>query len=122
MNFFRCNGRAFEGGSVEEVGVEVMNKTAKRTADMPERLTVVERAGVYVVASEDDPDDWVACFTEDERFPARDWAERMAELYNLRGHEDRDPDKAPLFTGTHHPHHAEKHAEDHMKDHLEDKR
>jgi hypothetical protein len=68
-----------------------------------ERLTVVERAGIFMVVSEDDPNDWVACFTPDERFPARDWAERMAELYNLRGHDERDPDDAPIFMGTHHP-------------------
>lgn len=95
-------------GSVEEVGAEGMNETTRAT-ETPERLTVIERAGVYVVASEDDPEDWVACFTEDERFPARDWAERMAELYNLRGHEDRDPNNAPLFTGTHHPRHETNH-------------
>ena len=72
---------------------------------LPERLTVVEFEGTYVVASEDDPDDWVACFTPDAHFPARDWAERMAELYNLRGHDARDPARAPIFTGTHHPRH-----------------
>lgn len=70
---------------------------------LPERLAVIEQAGVYLVVNEDDPSDWVACFTEDERFPARDWAERMAELYNLRGHETRDPSRPPIFTGTHHP-------------------
>ena len=71
------------------------------------RLTVVERAGTFIVASEDDPSDWVACFTQDARFPARDRAERMAELYNLQGHDNvRDPDHAPVFTGTHHPHKA----------------
>jgi hypothetical protein len=68
-----------------------------------ERLIVVEQAGRFMVVSEDDPNDWVASFTPDERFPARDWAERMAELYNLRGHDERNPDNAPIFTGTHHP-------------------
>lgn len=58
-----------------------------------------------MVASEDDPSDWIACFTQDEAFPARDWAERMVELYNLRGtsEDERDPAKPPLFLGTHHP-------------------
>ena len=71
----------------------------------PERLMVVELEGTFVVTSEDDPSDWVACFTQDAAFPARDWAERMAELYNLRGHEidARDPEKPPIFLGTHHP-------------------
>jgi hypothetical protein len=27
----------------------------------------------------------------------------MAELYNLRGHEQRDPNRVPVFTGSHHP-------------------
>ena len=57
-----------------------------------------------MVVSEDDPSDWVACFTPDEHFPARHWAERMAELYNLRGSDSpHDPDQAPVFLGTHHP-------------------
>lgn len=73
--------------------------------ESPERLMVVELEGAFMVTSEDDPSDWVACFTQDANFPARDWAERMAELYNLRGHEldTRDPEKPPLFLGTHHP-------------------
>ena len=71
---------------------------------LPERLIVVESEGIFIVASEDDPSDWVACFTQDDRFPARDWAERMAELYNVRGHAGaRDPDQPPTFVGTHHP-------------------
>ncbi len=73
---------------------------------LPERLTVIEMAGSYIVASADDPSDWLASFTPDAHFPARDWAERMAELYNLRGHENRDPDQPPVFTGSHHPHGA----------------
>ena len=80
-----------------------MSETSLPEESNSERLTVVEFEGTFVVASEDDPSDWVACFTPDEQFPARDWAERMAELYNLRGHEPRDPTRAPLFTGTHHP-------------------
>jgi hypothetical protein len=66
----------------------------------PERLIVVEIEGAFVVTSEGDPSDWVACFTQDATFPAHDWAERMAELYNLR---ERAPENAPLFTGMHHP-------------------
>ncbi len=70
----------------------------------PERLMVVELEGMFVVVSEDDPNDWVACFTQDKTFPARDWADRMVELYNLQGNDGtRDPENAPLFLGTHHP-------------------
>ena len=67
-----------------------------------ERLMVVELEGTFVVVSEDDPSDWLACFIPDAQFPARDWAERMAELYNLRG-SDGAPEQAPIFVGTHHP-------------------
>lgn len=80
-----------------------MSETLLPEESNSERLTVVEFEGTFVVVSEDDPSDWVACFTPAEQFPARDWAERMAELYNLRGHEPRDPTHAPIFTGTHHP-------------------
>jgi hypothetical protein len=71
----------------------------------PERLVVLEHDGIYVVANEEDPSDWVAAFTPADRFPARDWAERMAELFNLRTREgDTDePQSAPIFTGSHHP-------------------
>ncbi|MCC6455345.1 MAG: hypothetical protein IT328_10410 [Caldilineaceae bacterium] len=71
----------------------------------PGRLMVVEQEGVFIVVSEDDPSDWVASFTQDDKFPARDWAERMADLYNLRGEGDfvHGPDCPPRFTGTHHP-------------------
>lgn len=73
-----------------------------------ERLMVVELEGNFVVVSEDDPSDWVACFTPDAQFPARDWAERMAELYNLRGSAGVEaPEQAPIFVGTHHPHKPE---------------
>lgn len=71
----------------------------------PDRLIVLEHEGVYVVVSEDDPSDWVAAFTPDDHFPARDWAERMAELFNLRSREEGTSEaaKAPIFTGSHHP-------------------
>jgi hypothetical protein len=71
----------------------------------PERLIVVEQEGVFVVVSEDDPNDWIASFTPDEQFPARAWAERMADLYNLRhdGNFAADDERAPPFTGAHHP-------------------
>lgn len=88
----------------ERFEVSMSKDTEQLPEQSPERLIVVEFDGVFMVASEDDPSDWVACFTQDERFPARDWAERMAELYNLRPHDDeRDPERPPVFMGTHHP-------------------
>jgi hypothetical protein len=71
----------------------------------PGRLMVVEQEGIFVVVSEDDPSDWIASFTPGNEFPARDWAERMADLYNLR-HDDNAVHGAecpPRFSGTHHP-------------------
>jgi hypothetical protein len=71
----------------------------------PGRLVVLELAGAFVVVDEDDPSDWIAAFTPGDAFPARDWAERMADLYNLRSRENvtADPESAPLFMGSHHP-------------------
>lgn len=70
-----------------------------------DRLIVLEQEGIFVVVSEDDPSDWIASFTQDARFPARDWAERMADLYNIRSseHDTADLENVPLFTGSHHP-------------------
>ena len=36
------------------------------------------------MAAAGDPGDWVASFRKSPGFPARDWARRMAELYNRR--------------------------------------
>ena len=51
---------------------------------MPERLTVVKRAGCYLVAYDDAGEDWVARFELDGDFPAEDWAKRLAFLFNTR--------------------------------------
>ena len=69
------------------------------------RLIVLKQGNTYVVVHEDDPSDWLASFTQDEEFPAQEWAERMAELFNLRKIEDvsDEQEHLPLFTGSHHP-------------------
>jgi hypothetical protein len=92
-------------GLDEETSKKMAEENAGTSQRLPNRLVVVEQEGNFVVANEDDPNDWVACFSHDARFPARGWAERMAELYNLRpdNESERDPNDAPLFTGTHHP-------------------
>ena len=70
-----------------------------------ERLIVLKQGNTFVVAHEDNPSDWLASFTQDEEFPAREWAERMADLFNLRSSGSAaDEQRAPLFTGSHHPH------------------
>ena len=42
----------------------------------------METKTAYIVAAAGDPGDWVASFRKSPGFPARDWARRMAALYN----------------------------------------
>lgn len=63
-------------------------------------LVVLETDAAFIVVREADPDDWIARFDKGTAFPAREWAERMAALYNLRA--DTEPVK-PLFAGSYHP-------------------
>lgn len=49
---------------------------------MVEELVIVEQERKIIVAWADDPEDWVASFEKQPGFPARQWAERMVELYN----------------------------------------
>lgn len=51
---------------------------------MENALVVVEDEVSISVAWADDPADWVACFQKTPGFPAREWAEHMAHLYNQR--------------------------------------
>lgn len=48
------------------------------------RLAVREEAGAFLVVRADDPEDWLARFEKGGRFPAREWAENMARVYNRR--------------------------------------
>ncbi len=48
------------------------------------QLTLIETEEAYLVVFDNDPDDWVVRFSKRNRFPAQEWAERMAKLYNLR--------------------------------------
>jgi hypothetical protein len=50
-----------------------------------QKLVVFETPSAYVVTSAVDPDDWIAKFEKVAGFPAREWAHRMAELYNAGG-------------------------------------
>jgi hypothetical protein len=47
-------------------------------------LSVREEETAFLVVWEDDPDDWLARFEKDGEFPAREWAENMADVYNRR--------------------------------------
>ncbi|BBL81068.1 hypothetical protein RxyAA322_29220 [Rubrobacter xylanophilus] len=49
-----------------------------------ERLAVVELASAFLVVRESDPEDWLVRFEKSPGFPARAWAENMADLYNRR--------------------------------------
>jgi hypothetical protein len=48
------------------------------------RLSVREEETAFLVVREEDPDDWLARFEKDGHFPAREWAENMAKVYNKR--------------------------------------
>lgn len=48
------------------------------------RLAVREEGDAFLVVRETDPEDWLARFEKGGGFPAREWAENMARVYNLR--------------------------------------
>ena len=48
------------------------------------RLAVREEEEAFLVVRVDDPEDWLARFEKDGDFPAREWAENMARVYNRR--------------------------------------
>lgn len=48
------------------------------------RLVVREEIAAFLVVREEDPDDWLARFEKGNDFPAREWAENMARVYNRR--------------------------------------
>jgi hypothetical protein len=48
------------------------------------RLSVREEETAFLVIWEEDPEDWLARFEKDGVFPAREWAENMANIYNRR--------------------------------------
>jgi len=66
------------------------------------RLVVVGKGEAFWVVWEDDPDDWLVIFSKREGFPAREWAERMVDLYN-RGSGVEDQSQDPLMPFNHKP-------------------
>ena len=48
------------------------------------RLSVREEETAFLVVREEDPNDWLARFEKDGDFPAHEWAENMANVYNRR--------------------------------------
>ncbi len=47
-------------------------------------LAVAEEEGAFVVVRAEDPEDWLVRFEKSRDFPAREWAENMANVYNRR--------------------------------------
>jgi hypothetical protein len=54
-------------------------------------LTVVDAGAYFLVATADDPEDWIVQFEKQPDFPALDWATRMMALYNAAPLRDRTP-------------------------------
>lgn len=48
------------------------------------RLAVREEKTAFLVVRADDPEDWLVRFDRSDDFPAREWAENMARVYNRR--------------------------------------
>jgi hypothetical protein len=47
-------------------------------------LVAVERDEAFLVVRAEDPEDWLVRFEKSPGFPAREWAENMVRVYNLR--------------------------------------
>ena len=62
------------------------------------KLAVREEEGAFLVVRADDPEDWLVRFERDGTFPAREWAENMANVYNRRL--TRRPVEPPTPPGT----------------------
>jgi hypothetical protein len=62
------------------------------------RLTVREEEGAFLVVRADDPEDWLVRIERDGTFPAREWAENMANVFNRRL--SRRPAEPPTPPGT----------------------
>ncbi len=62
-------------------------------------LAVLEEETAFLVVRAEDPDDWLARFDKSPDFPAREWAENMAAVYNRRLAEGAQPDGLPAAGG-----------------------
>jgi hypothetical protein len=47
-------------------------------------LAVVEEEAAFFVVRAEDPEDWLVRFEKSPDFPAREWAENMVRVYNMR--------------------------------------
>jgi hypothetical protein len=53
-------------------------------AQVDGRLAVREEESAFLVVRAEDPGDWLVRFEKSPDFPAREWAENMARVYNRR--------------------------------------
>lgn len=69
------------------------------------RLAVREEDDAFFVVRAGAPDDWLASFSKGGGFPAREWAENMARVYNRRlaGHTAGPPTPPGTRPGSYHP-------------------
>jgi hypothetical protein len=68
-------------------------------------LAVVEEETAYLVVRAEDPEDWLVGFEKAPDFPAREWAENMARVYNRRllNRPAGPPTPPGTRPGTYHP-------------------
>ena len=69
------------------------------------RLAVREEGDAYLVVREEDPEDWLVRFEKGGGFPARAWAENMANVFNRRlaGRPAAPPTPPGRKPGSYHP-------------------
>ena len=59
-------------------------------------LAVVEEEAAFFVVRAEDPEDWLVRFEPSRDFPAREWAENMVRVYNMRlSRRSADPPTPP---------------------------
>jgi hypothetical protein len=63
------------------------------------RLFKIDARGTFLVVRAEDPGDWLVRFEKSPGFPAREWAENMASIYNRRLSKRR----AGTRPGSYHP-------------------
>ena len=50
------------------------------------QLSLIETEEAYLVVFDNNPDDWIARFSKENGFPAREWAERMIREFQEKNY------------------------------------
>jgi hypothetical protein len=66
------------------VPIELEEPDLRADPKVDGKLAVREEDEAFLVVREEDPADWLARFDKGGGFPAREWAENMANVYNRR--------------------------------------